>query len=219
MKRVRANPGEGTRLREEILAAAEALLVERGSEEALTLRAVAGRTGVSTPSVYLHFADKEQLIEAVCLRAWDELERRMREAAQGIDDPFWALGRCGHVYVRFALDHPVQYRVLMMRQGSGSAATACFGYIVEAVSACVASGALRGDPQTLALGLWSAAHGCASLLISQPSFPWPEDLDAFIDDTVWMAGLGTAIASRLSRRRVLPGVAAELDAFADRLNG
>ncbi|MBE1557276.1 TetR/AcrR family transcriptional regulator [Nonomuraea africana] len=219
MKRVRANRGQGVRLREEILAAAEALLVEVGSEEALTLRAVAGRTGVSTPSVYLHFADKDQLIEAVCLRAWDELERRMREAARGIEDPFWALGQCGRVYVRFALDHPVQYRVLMMRQGSGSAAAACFGYIVEAVSACVASGALRGDPQTLALGLWSAAHGCASLVISQPSFPWPEDLDSFIDDTVWMAGFGTAIASRLPRHGVSTEVVAALDDFAERLTG
>lgn len=217
MKRVRANPGEGLRLREQILAAAEELLVETGREEALTLRAVAGRTGVSTPSVYLHFADKDALIEAVCLRAWDELERRMREAARGIDDPFRALGRCGRVYVRFALDHAAQYRVLMMRQGSGSAAEACFGYMVEAVSACVAAGVLRGDPQTLALGLWSAAHGCASLLISQPSFPWPEDLDAFIDDTVRMAGFGTALASRLPRHGISTEVVAELDAFAARL--
>ncbi|MFD1939507.1 TetR/AcrR family transcriptional regulator [Nonomuraea mangrovi] len=217
MKRVRANPGEGVRLREEILAAAEELLVETGREGALTLRAVAGRTGVSTPSVYLHFADKDALIEAVCLRAWDELERRMRDAARGVGDPFRALGRCGRVYVRFALDHPAQYRVLMMRQGSGSAAEACFGYMVEAVSACVAAGVLRGDPQTLALGLWSAAHGCASLVISQPSFPWPENLDAFIDDTVRMAGFGTALASRLPRHGISAEIAAELDAFAARL--
>ncbi|WP_431901027.1 TetR/AcrR family transcriptional regulator [Nonomuraea sp. bgisy101] len=217
MKRVRANPGEGVRLREEILAAAEELLVETGREGALTLRAVAGRTGVSTPSVYLHFADKDALIEAVCLRAWDELERRMRDAARGVGDPFRALGRCGRVYVRFALDHPAQYRVLMMRQGSGSAAEACFGYMVEAVSACVAAGVLRGDPQTLALGLWSAAHGCASLVISQPSFPWPENLDAFIDDTVRMAGFGTALASRLPRHGISTEIAAELDAFAARL--
>ncbi|MGV9309077.1 TetR/AcrR family transcriptional regulator [Nonomuraea sp. NPDC003727] len=219
MKRVRANPGHGERLREEILAAAEALLVETGSEAALTLRAVAGRTGVSTPSVYLHFADKDALIEAVCLRAWNELERRMREATRDVGHPFMALGRCGRVYVRFALDHPVQYRVLMMRQGSGSAAEACFGYIVTAVSACVAAGVLRGDPQALALGVWSAAHGCASLLISQPSFPWPEDLDGFIDDTVRMVGFGTALASRLPRRAVSTEVVAELDALAARFTG
>ncbi|MFE3455180.1 TetR-like C-terminal domain-containing protein [Nonomuraea sp. NPDC059194] len=89
--------------------------------------------------------------------------------------------------------------------------------MVEAVSACVAAGVLRGDPQTLALGLWSAAHGCASLLISQPSFPWPEDLDAFIDDTVRMAGFGTAVASRLPRHGISTEVVAELDAFAARL--
>ena len=223
-RRVRARPGEGVLLREEILRAAEELLAETGTDEALTLRAVAARTGVSTPSVYLHFADKEALIEAVCLRAWDELGRRMREHAVSVTDPFRALGRYGRAYARFALDHPTQYRILMMRAavapGIPPAAAACFGYTVEAVAACVSTGVLRGKPETLALGLWSAIHGCVSLLLTQPSLPWPDDLDGLIDDIVRMAGFGTAVSSRLPRDRVPSGpeLTAELDALADRLH-
>ncbi|MEU8245787.1 TetR/AcrR family transcriptional regulator [Nonomuraea sp. NPDC048916] len=219
-RRVRARRGEGARLREEILRAAEALLDETGTEESLTIRAVAERTGVSTPSVYLHFADKEALVEAVCLRVWDGLGRIFAENSGG--DPFLALGRCGRAYARFALDHPVQYRVLMMRPSSSEgvhpAAATCFGHMVGVVSACVETGALRGDPETLALGLWSAVHGCASLFLAQPSFPWPGDREALIDHIVRVAGFGSALHGRLPRR--LPPsaeLAGELDDLGVRL--
>jgi AcrR family transcriptional regulator len=207
-------------LREEILRAAEDLLAESGTEDALTLRAVALRVGVSTPSVYLHFADKEELVEAVCLRVWNELGRLFTENLGG--DPFLALGRCGRAYARFALDHPVQYQVLMMRpsatQGVPPAAAQAFGHMVSAVTACVETRVLEGDPEELALGLWSAVHGCVSLLIAQPSFPWPRDRDALIDHIVRIAGFGTALYSRLPQ--TLPPsaeLAAGLDDFGARL--
>ncbi|WP_161500852.1 helix-turn-helix domain-containing protein [Embleya scabrispora] len=81
--RARARPGDGALLRGEILAAATALLDEAGDESALTLRAVAARAGVTTPSVYLHFANKRELVDAVCLAVWEDLGRRMRDAGRG----------------------------------------------------------------------------------------------------------------------------------------
>ncbi|WP_219464160.1 TetR/AcrR family transcriptional regulator [Nonomuraea rhizosphaerae] len=218
-RRIRARRGDGALLRDEILCAAEQLLVETGTEDALTLRAVAGRAGVSTPSVYLHFADKEALVEAVCLRVWDELGALFAEAAASCDDPFLALGRCGRAYARFALDHPVQYRVLMMRPSTGEdAAAACLRHMVGAVAACVETGVLRGEPEKLALALWSAVHGCVSLFIAQPSFPWPDDREALIDTVVRAAGFGGAMYSRLPRD--LPPsaeLAEELDEFGARV--
>ncbi|RJL22072.1 TetR/AcrR family transcriptional regulator [Bailinhaonella thermotolerans] len=215
-RRVRARPGEGPLLREEILAAAEALLIESGTEDALTLRAVARRAGVTTPSVYLHFADKEALLEAVCLRVWDQLDSDMNAAAARARDPFRALGMAGIAYARFALSHPVQYRVLMMRSPATTAALACHRRMVESVTACVEAGALRGDPEKLALSLWAAVHGCVSLLIAQPGFPWPDDLDAFIEETVAMAGFGAALSSRIPRRTpwTTPVLTERLDALA-----
>jgi AcrR family transcriptional regulator len=220
--RVRARRGEGPLLREEILRAAEDLLAQTGTDEALTLRAVAARAGVSTPAVYLHFADKDALLEAVCLRVWDELGRLMAQCRG--DDPFHALGRHGLAYARFALEHPVQYRILMMRpsaaEGVPPAAAACFAHMVRAVAACVEAGVLRGDPETLALGMWSAVHGCVSLLIAQPSFPWPRGREALIDHIVRVAGFGSAVSARLPS--ALPpsaDVARELDLLGDRLGG
>lgn len=224
-KRVRARPGEGSRLREEILRVATELLDEAGKEEQLTIRAVAQRAGVTTPSVYLHFADKEALLEAVCLQVWDELGSRTREASAETGDPFAALARAGHAYLRFALEHPAQYRILMMRPSTSeavrSAASACVASLADAVATCIEAGVLRGDPEQLALGLMSAVHGCASLLIAQPAFPWPDDLTALLDHTIWMSGLGTALSSRLPRDTPIASaeLTAELDAMAARLTG
>ncbi|MFI6173712.1 TetR/AcrR family transcriptional regulator [Nocardia sp. NPDC051052] len=210
-RRVRANPGEGGRLREEILAAAEQLLEATGTDEAVTVRAVAKAAGVSTPSVYLHFADREALLEAVCFRVWGQLEELFHRSR--VADPFHSLGRFGRAYVKFALAHPVQYRVLLMRTSSSEnpAATTCFRLMTEAIATCVDTGLMRGDPGTLALHLWSAAHGCVTLLITQPDLPWPEDLDAFIDNTIRMAGFGVALQSRLPGVRTSPELATALD--------
>ncbi|WP_410658930.1 TetR/AcrR family transcriptional regulator [Amycolatopsis sp. lyj-112] len=218
-KRTKARPGEGEKLRDEILRAAEALLGETGTDQALTLRAVAQRTGVSTPSVYLHFPNREALLEAVCLRVWDELAHRMRDRAGEVDDPMRSLSRCARVYARFALDHPVQYRVLLMRPSGGSSpgAVACFRHLADATAACVRAGTLRGEPEILAMGLWSAMHGCVSLLIAQPGFDWPEQPEALIDTVIRMAGLGTALASRVPRDAIPPS--AELAAGLDELAG
>ncbi len=207
-KRTKARPGEGEKLRGEILRAADALLAETGTDEALTLRAVARRTGVSTPSVYAHFPSRDALLEAVCLGVWDELAQRMREHAAEVADPMRALSRCARVYARFALDHPVQYRVLLMRPSGGSSpgAVACFRHLADATAACVRAGILRGEPEVLAMGLWSAMHGCVSLLIAQPGFDWPEEPEVMIDTVIRMAGLGTALACRVPREAIPPSV-------------
>ncbi len=224
---MRANPGEGQRLRGQILDAAEQLLVEAGGEAAVTLRVVAQRVGVTTPSVYRHFADRASLISAVCLRVWFGLGERMQAAAAEHDDPFQALRARGRAYVRFGLDHPVQYRLLLLRPvvsphstAEVEAAQACHREVVAAVHDCVEAGVLHGDASTIALTLWATAHGCVSMLIARPPFPEPKDLDDFIDSTVRTAGLGIALNSRLPATTALPAaapLAARLDQLADDL--
>jgi AcrR family transcriptional regulator len=200
-------------LREEILDAAERLLVEGGSDDALTLRAVATAAGVSTPSVYLHFADRAALLEAVCFRVWGELETLFHETRG--DDPFLSIGRFARAYATFGIDHPVQYRVLLMRPAihENKAADACFRLMTEAISACVDSGVLHGDPRTLALQMWSAVHGAVSLIIAQPHLPWPENLDQFLTGVVRTAGLGAAVHTRIPRVSSTAELTAVLDAL------
>ncbi|MCA1708231.1 MAG: TetR/AcrR family transcriptional regulator, partial [Actinobacteria bacterium] len=60
--RSRARRGEGDKLREDIIEAAERLLVETGDQASVSIRAIARSAGVTPPSIYLHFADKEGLL-------------------------------------------------------------------------------------------------------------------------------------------------------------
>ena len=98
-RRVRARRGEGDRLRDEILTAARDLLAETGSEDAVSLRAVAARVGVSTPSIYLHFADKQALLDAVCAQVFAALDEQLEAAAESAASPFEALRLAGMAYV------------------------------------------------------------------------------------------------------------------------
>ena len=134
-------------------------------------------------------------------------------------DPVQALRGEGRAYVRFALENPEHYRLVMMLEHSpGPEATdraiagGAFSHLVESVQRCVDAGVYRSDPVEVALGLWAAVHGVAALLIAKPSFPWP-DVDAFVDRTVRMAGLGMALTDRLSAEETTPDVVARLDAL------
>ena len=89
--RQRARKGEGELLREEILEATERLLLETGSEELVSIRAVARATGVTAPSIYRHFEDKTHLLFEVCARHFAMLDEVLQAAMAGIDDPLLAM--------------------------------------------------------------------------------------------------------------------------------
>jgi AcrR family transcriptional regulator len=194
-RRARARRGEGPRLRQEILAAATRLLAETGDTEAVSIRAVAEAVGVTPPSIYLHFADKTELIFAVCEEQFRQLDAEMAAAEAGVGDPLAALRRRGQAYVRFGLGNAEAYRVLFMYKDQVPEhvderylyRSDTFNHLVGSVQRCLDAGALRpGDPLQIAIGLWVLVHGITSLLLAAPAFPWPlapeELVDRLIDD-------------------------------------
>ena len=199
-RRPRARKGEGALLRQEILDAAAAILAEWGEAEAVSIREVARRTGVSTPAIYLHFPDRQSLLREVCGAAFGDLQKRLDEAAQGGPDPLTALRRKGAAYVHFAVEHPEQYRFMMTGRPEDShhpdpaelAGEGVFAGLVGSVEDCQRLGLVpAGDPVPVALALWCAGHGLASALISLPHLPWPE-LDQMIGMVMDMATAGIA---------------------------
>jgi AcrR family transcriptional regulator len=190
--RPRARRGDGLRLRDEILEATERLMLASGDADAVSIRAVANAVGVTPPSIYLHFADKVDLIFAVCERNFARLDEAMEAAAAGASDPVDELLRRGRAYVRFGLAHPEQYRILFMNPPSASPARSqdpavvggdAFNHLVGAVRRGVDAGAIRGDPLLASFTVWSAVHGLTSLLIAKPDFPWPP-VDEFVEHVV-----------------------------------
>ena len=194
-RRPRARRGEGDRLRAEILAAAGRLLAERGDENAVSIRMIADAVGVTPPSIYLHFPDKDSLIDAVCEDRFRLFDEALEASCDGVADPLEALRARGHAYVRFALDNPEHYRVIFMTKhdremtldelvapGEDARAGArAFAHLVAAVVRAVSAGAIVSpSPVMTAIHLWSGFHGLVSLLISEPGFPWPP-VEALVD--------------------------------------
>lgn len=188
--RRRARRGQGELLREEILEAAERLLLQTGDEEAVSIRAVAEAAGVTPPSIYLHFADKSELIFAVCEKHFVEFDRLLEEAGARSDDPVESLRLRGRAYIRFGMDNPGPYRILFMSKPAAVPEawtperlmqSASFVHLVEAVQRCLDAGALAPrEPLLIASTLWASVHGITSLLITHEDFPWP-DRDGLIE--------------------------------------
>ena len=198
--RARARRGEGDRLRDEILEAADRLLAASGDEETVSLRAVAREVGCTPPAIYLHFADRHALLLAVCERHFLDLDERVAGAVCGIEDPLVALRAAGWAYVRWGIDNPEPYRIIFMTrrgdappwrvEGDGAGETA-FRHLAELVEWAMKEGALRqDDPWLVATGLWAAVHGITSLVVSTPDFPG-QGLDVVVDHLmdVYLRGL------------------------------
>jgi AcrR family transcriptional regulator len=150
-------------------------LVETEGVDALTLRGAARKAGVSQAAPYRHFADKQALLAAVAEEGFRSLTEDMRRAsARCEEDPLGHFRALGQAYVEFALAHPAHYRVMFGHAGVdrrthsslASAANETFGLLAAAIRRCQQTGLVRpGDPEELALAVWSATHGLASLVI------------------------------------------------------
>jgi len=186
-RRRRAARGSGEQLREEILDAATELLLETGQAKAVAIRAVAQRVGVTSPSIYLHFADKDALLDAVCARYFERLDEEMQRVAAEQTSTIEVLRAQGLAYVRFARQTPELYRIATMGEGRPDSdvdmtlASSAFVHMRSTIEQLMDEGVYpRGDSTAAALELWAAAHGVAALLIAKPYLPWG-DVEEFTD--------------------------------------
>lgn len=182
--RARNPQGEGSRLREELIAAAGRLLAAGADPESLSLRAVAREAGISAPSVYLQFESKDALLRAVVTEHFERFQAAIRAAvATGADPATRLLNGC-LAYGRFAAEHPGSYRVIFETRKpeiwtalpvTDLPGMDAFQILVDGVAACIDSGVARpGDPFQVAADIWVALHGIVSLRHLMAAFPWPD---------------------------------------------
>jgi AcrR family transcriptional regulator len=177
------NPqGEGARLRDELIDAAGRLLTADDDVDSLSLRGVAREAGVAAPSVYLHFASKEDLLRAVVSAHFVALQRAVEAGVASGQDPASRLLAGCLAYCRYAVEQPGSYKLLFNTprpdikdaEFTGTTGAAAFQTLVDGVAACIATGVARpGDPFRIATDIWSALHGTASLRRATAGFPWP----------------------------------------------
>ncbi|MGV9482048.1 TetR/AcrR family transcriptional regulator [Gordonia aichiensis] len=202
-RRTRSPRGSGELLAEEIIDAATSLLLDSEAASAVSIRAVADRVGVTPPSIYLHFADKDALLEAVCARYFEQLDEKLVEASAGIDDLLERTLQMGMAYVRFAVDTPVLYREAFHHVSPADQRTkvdevlaaSAFVRLTGTVSELADAGMFRDDEvRDVVLELWTTAHGLASLMIAKPGLGWGDDL-AIAEQTLRSVCLGRAVLS------------------------
>jgi AcrR family transcriptional regulator len=206
-RRQRNARGEGSRLTEDIVTAALALIERTGSDDAVTLRAVAREIGIAAPSIYPHFPDRDAIVTAVVVRVFDELAEAIRHGADAAaGDPVDRLIAGCEQYVRFGIDHPARYGVLFSerRNAMTLAADYCkpvvigpggrpvlefgaeaFALLVDEIQACVEGGTSAStDVVADGTAVWVALHGTVTLRTALPGFPWPEPVSAFVRQLV-----------------------------------
>jgi AcrR family transcriptional regulator len=189
--RERNRRGEGDRLRAEILAATARLLESAGSDEGLTLRGVAREVGVSPQSMYLHFANLDELVLAVLADCHAMMRRDLNAAADAEPDPVAKVIALGQAYLAWGAAHPGLYQV--MYEGRRQSAPeqdpdvvppgrALFHKVRDDVQAAMDAGAVpAGDAEAVAYQLWALVHGLVSLRANKPGMPWP-DTGKLVDD-------------------------------------
>ena len=154
-----------------------AALIEEGLRELaggaagdLSLRAIARKVGVSATAVYRHFPDKTALLAALCTegdRLLGDASRRAQASAGGGRAGFDATGRA---YVRFALDHPALFRLMMgrfrgMPGEPGAPQSAGLRLLVDNVAALSSPDVPPAEQKLRALQSWALVHGLAMLML------------------------------------------------------
>ena len=157
-------------LRRALIDAAVSAIAKHGVD-ALNLRQLAARAGVTPGAPYHHFTDREELLAAIAEEGFGRLGAELiagRDAAG--DEASARLEALGRAYINFAISCPGYFRVMFHGDGKSSGPSApglrAFHLLRDAVLACQEAGtAPAGDPSGLVLTAWSAVHGFATLWV------------------------------------------------------
>jgi AcrR family transcriptional regulator len=162
---------------ERALIEAAVLMVREEGVQAVTLRGVGARVGVSRTALYRHFDDKAALLARVASEGFRRLHAALAKAVASASrrrgDPLPAMAAA---YVQFAADNPSHYQTMF---GGFLAdwsrypdliehANAAFDILADTIRGEQERGKIApGDPVELAEITWSLSHGIATLGMAQ----------------------------------------------------
>jgi len=181
--------------------------IQQDGVDALTLRTIGVRLGVSRTALYRHFTDKRALLSSVATEGFRLLTERLLNAwkAGGIH----GFNAMGVAYIRFAMGNPSHYRVMfggfvddgprdndLMRES-----TAAFQALVDAIVALQQEGAVRKDDALqLAQFIWAVVHGVSMLIIDGQLAHHRAPIDDLIQFAVERINTGVARSARQNDR-------------------
>ena len=163
----------GAESEQAILDAARDVLARDGVD-ALSMRSVAERVGMSATAIYHYFANKEALVERVVEAGFERFGAYLTEAAESHPrGSVERLAALGEAYIRFALENEAYFKLLFSLQHPHPHSidelpdAGGHGLLRSAVLDAMEAGTIRRvDPDTVVMYLWSVAHGLLTLSMS-----------------------------------------------------
>jgi AcrR family transcriptional regulator len=201
-RRSRLRKGEGEQLRREIIDATRELVEEKGGLEGISIRDIARRVGVSPPSIYLHFENKDQLTYTFCREMFDGFGARLLPILASEGNALVRLRQLGQEYIRWGLDNAALYPVLFIGEPPESIAFEEMAgdpglLVLEGLVALVRTGmeegviANKASPEATAWAMWAAVHGTVLLLISK--LDWMQEHLTAADRPITIPGIDELI--------------------------
>lgn len=99
-------------LRAALVDTAIELIAERGGMRGFSMAEASRRLGVAVSAPYAHFADREDLLAAVTVRAFEAFRDALVPEMERFADPADRLVAMASVYVRFAAASPAMFEML-----------------------------------------------------------------------------------------------------------
>ena len=150
-------------------------ILSKEGMQALSLRNVAKKAGVSHAAPYAHFADKQALIAAIATEGYKKLYQRLVAVQGNQNDPLARLIEIAQAYVQFAIDEPDHFKITFSGVVEAEKdhpeyveqSKRCFALVVAAVADCQKKEVLpRSDSQLVTVSLWACIHGFVQLVLA-----------------------------------------------------
>ncbi len=145
---------------------------QEGSEVDLSLRLLAKQVGVTANAAYRHFADKDDLLNALAAEGFRRFAQAQRDAVAGPSEPAMKLQAAGLAYITFATSHPPLFRLMFSRVGCLGEHAELMMASQEAMAVLLESAAaqVKGQPGdehavVMAAACWALVHGLSDLAL------------------------------------------------------
>ena len=179
-------------LREKILETTRRLLFSDGFQ-AISMRKIAHKIGVSATSIYLHFENKDHLAHTLIEESVEELSTAIERSAASKVGPIDKFHAIVNSYVNFAMSNPEKYQMIYMLRPEAMArypkekfrkTRRGYALLESVILDAINEGMMEvSDTKVAAYSIWAQLHGIISV-VQQQRLDSRIDRDLFIEESI-----------------------------------